>query len=334
MATLKDVSILAQVSTASVSKVLNGNYTGVTEQTKKRILEAAKTLKYRPNRIARGLAKRETSIIGIVVPDISNPYFAELVKGMENEAELNGYNIFLCDADYKYLKERKYVNMLIEYNVCGVVLIGMESSDKGSAASLSHYNIPFVTIDRLEDESSVSFTSNSQYGSKLGTEYLIEMGHRSIAFIGGENEVHKPNYRKRGYIEALNNNAIEVKCELICNGSYNMESGYYYTKDLISMGYSFTAIVCGNDLIAFGAIKAIKENNLEVPRDFSLIGYDDILLASFYEPKLTTIRQDSYELGRNVMNELLMLLKNNNKQKIFYNVEPKLIIRDTVRKIN
>ena len=329
--TIKDVSKLANVSVASVSKVLNGNYKGVSESTKERILQAAKKLKYRPNRIARGLVKNETAIIGLVVPDISNPYYSDIIKGAEEAASLNGYNVILCNTDEDAKKEKRHINMLLEYNCSGVIICGMQSPD--NMIVLDEYEIPVITLDG-EGDSGISFNSNSQRGAFLAIQYLVQMGHQKIAFIGGENGEDKLCPRYSGFISALKRLNLEQDNALYRSGCYDIETGYGFASDLLKEKRDFTAIFCGNDLIAFGAMKAVRESGLSVPGDISLIGYDDIVLSSFFEPKLTTIRQDASRIGKDMVATLLDSFENENPYRTVYYAEPTLIVRDSVRDIN
>lgn len=332
MVTLKDVGKAAGVSTASVSKVLNGDYSKVSEETKERILKAAKTLKYRPNRIARGLAKSQTRIIGLLIPDISNPYYADLSKGVEEEAERNNYNLILCNSLDNNAKEYKYINMLIEYNVDGVILTSMMSFNEKSEKALMDFSIPYVTLDRAVPNSFISFFSNGQRGTYLATEYLIKLGHREIAFVGGEPEniVLGENQRVLGYQSALVAHNLPNPLHRIRSGKYTIDTGYQQTLALLQEDANITAIVCANDLVAFGAIKASRELDKRVPEDVSVTGYDDIVLSSFFEPRLTTIRQDSYILGKNICAELLSFIKEPYVDKLYRYVEPELVIRESV----
>lgn len=332
MATIKDISQLANVSIASVSQVLNGNYNNVSNDTKERILKVAKDLKYRPNRLARGLVKNETSIIGLIVPDISNMYYAEIVKGVEEEAGKNAYQVILCNTSEDHRIERKQVNMLLEYNATGLIICGSEGYDLHSIELLQMHNIPLVTLDRKVDFG-VTFDSNSLQGSLLSAAYLIEMGHTKIGFIGGGLGNTSPCGRRMGFLQALEKFDIPQRNSLYKIGHYNIKTGYQCTKQLLEDKEDFTALSCANDLIAFGAIKAIHEHGLRIPADLSLVGYDDIFLASFFEPELTTIRQDSYTLGKDMVTELIQIISDgDNKKKTRY-IEPELIVRKSVRRL-
>ena len=332
MATLKDISIAAGVSTASVSTVLNGNYNGVSESTKERILNAAKELNYHPNRMARNLMNRSSKLIGLLVSDITNPYYSEFTKGVEQVASQNNYNIILYNTFDDRDLELKYVNVLLEYNADGVILTSMLSYNEKAEEALKKSSTEFLTLDRDSVYARVSYHSNGQRGTFLSTEYLIGLGHRSIAFIGGEFEdiSHIDSQRLLGYKSALIAHNIPIVSDLIKHGHYTMESGYKLGLELLNGHFLPTAVNCANDLIAFGVIKAIRESGKKVPDDISVIGYDDIVLSSFYEPRLTTVRQDSYTLGKNICQELLSILEHpGSGDRLMKYVEPELIIRDS-----
>ncbi|MFJ5713042.1 LacI family DNA-binding transcriptional regulator [Neobacillus sp. NPDC093127] len=335
MVTIKDISREAGVSTASVSKVLNGDYRNVSEETKNKILRIAKELKYRPNRLARGLVKNRTNIIGLIVSDITNPYFAELAKGIENRADKAGYKLILCNTDEDEEKERSYINVILEYNLDGVIITGSEKSTSNSSIEeLQYYNIPYVSIDREQGDEDYRVYVGNLEGSYNATAHIIERGHTKIAFIGGAGMSGSRNLRLEGYLKALTEYGIEPDDSLIKIGNYHQETGYDYNKLLIEKGSEFTAIVCGNDLIAFGALNAIKDNGLKCPDDISLIGYDDIYLTELTDPKLTTIKQPSAEIGNYAMEVLLKLMKTDPVEEKVKCFVPYLVERDSVKRIN
>ena len=335
LVTIKDISREAGVSTASVSKVLNGNYRNVSEETKNKILRIAKELKYRPNRLARGLVNNRTNIIGLIVSDITNPYFAELAKGIENRADEAGYNLILCNTDENEAKERSYINMTLEYNLDGVIITGSEkSTSTSSMEELQNYSIPYVSIDREQGDSDYRVYVGNLEGSYIATEHIIKNGHTKIAFIGGKGMHKSRNLRLEGYLKALTEYGIEPDYSRIKIGNYHMETGYQYVQQLLENGSEFTAVVCGNDLIAFGALNAIKDYGLKCPEDISIIGYDDIYLTQLTDPKLTTIKQPSLEIANYAMEVLLKLMKNipvEEKVKCFV---PYLVERGSVKRIS
>jgi len=331
MATIKDISKAANVSIATVSKVLNGDYSKVSLETKKRILKIAKELNYRPNRLARGLASKSTGIIGLIVPDITNPYYAELAQGVENKADKLGYTIMLCNTGEDTHKENSYIDVLIEYNADGVIITGNEkASDIDNIQNLHNFNIPFVLIDRMIPNVEYNVMVDNIRGAYIATEYIIKNGHRKIAFIGGEAMAPHPMNRLQGFLQAMKDYGVEIDQNLIRIGTYHVESGYKHALELLESDSDFTAIVCGNDLIAYGAIKAIKQQGLKVPEDISVIGYDDIFISSLLEPPLTTIKQPTYDLGAYATEILIKLIKNESVEEKVKLFVPQLVVRKSV----
>jgi LacI family transcriptional regulator len=335
LVTIKDISREAGVSTASVSKVINGDYKNVSEETKNRILRISKELKYRPNRLARGLVNNRTNIIGLIVSDITNPYFAELAKGIENRADAAGYKLILCNTDENEEKELSYINVILEYNVDGVIITGSEkTTNSRSIEELQNYNIPYVSIDREQGDRDYRVYVGNLEGSYIATEHIIRNGHTKIAFIGGQGMHGSRNLRLEGYFKALTDYGIEPDNSLIKIGNYQMETGYHYTRLLIENDSEFTSVVCGNDLIAFGALNAIKDSGLKCPEDISIIGYDDIYLTQMTDPKLTTIKQPSEEIGNYAMEVLLKLMKKENVEEKVKCFVPDLVERGSVKRMS
>lgn len=333
MATIKDISRMANVSTASVSKVINGDYKSVSELTKIRILEIARELNYKPNRLARSLVKNQTNIIGLIVTDITNPYFSSLAKGVEDRAGACGYNVILCNTDDSVVKEATYIEVLLEYNVAGVIITGLADPESKPIQEIIQSKIPLVSIDRYVSPDTVSVFLDSFRGTYISTEYLIKKGHRKIAFISGDAALKMPIQRLNGYLQALRDYNLMEDSSLIKLGTYHMEDGYRHTLGLLSSNADFSSIVCGNDLIAYGAIKAIKEKGLSVPGDISVVGFDDIYLSSMFEPALTTIRQPIYDIGSYAVDVMMRLVKNESViQKIKY-FGPEIIERSSVREV-
>lgn len=332
MATIKDICKLADVSTATVSKVLNGDFSKVSEKTKQRILDTARELNYRPNRLARSLVKQRSNIIGLVVPDIANPYFADLSRGVEDYARNFGYKIILSNSDESREKEQEYLEVLMEYAVDGIIITGNNTSEDDLAAY--HHAIPMVAIDRYLGDDVCTVGIDNVTGSYIATEYLIRNGHSKIAYVGGAIlDTHLPQNRLHGYLKALRDHHLPIEPALIEGGTYQYETGVRCTNRLLDLKEPFTAMVCGNDLIAFGALHALKEHGMQVPRDVSLVGYDDIYLTELIEPPLTTIRQPTYELGRTAMEYLVKLMNHQPISDRVHNFAPQLVIRQSVRKI-
>lgn len=332
MVTIKDISRVAGVSTATVSKVLNGDYSKVSDQTKQRVLKTAKELGYRPNRLARGLVQSKTNIIGLIVPDIANPYFADLARGVEDTARTQGYKMILSNSDESAEKEREYLEVLLEYNADGIIITGNNTSED----DLAEYrkNTPMVAIDRYLGDDVCTVSIDNFGGSYMATEHLIQHGHRRIAYIGGAViDTHVPKNRLNGYLKALRDYGIDIDLALIEGGSYQHETGYFCVHHLLNQGLSFTAIVCGNDLMAFGALRALRERGYSVPDDVSLVGYDDIYLTELIDPPLTTVKQPTYELGRAAMDFLSKLMHHETITEKVHHFTPQLVVRQSVARI-
>jgi LacI family transcriptional regulator, galactose operon repressor len=296
--TQKDIAKLAQVSQATVSLVLNGiSDTSVPQVTQRKILRAAKRLGYAPNRVAQSLRTQQTKTIACIVPDITNPFYPALERGAQKSAETNGYDVLIYNTDGLPAKERKCLDRLLEGRVDGVIAVFFHVTARDLRPLLDRK----IAVVRIEPNPKKTgpwpldnlFVDNAA-GAKAGTQYLIERGHRRIAMIAGTGGPERN--RVSGYLQALEEAAL--KPQLVSRGSFNEESGYRSTKQLLSTGTRPTAIFAGNDLMAFGAMNAIQEAKLTIPRDIAVLGFDDIFAARFVTPPLSTISQFQYELGR------------------------------------
>jgi LacI family transcriptional regulator len=303
--TQKDIAKLAQVSQATVSLVLNGiSDSSVPQVTQRKVLRAAKTLGYVPNRVAQSLRTQQTKTIACIVPDITNPFYPALERGAQKSAESNGYDVLIYNTDGLPAKERKCLDRLLEGRVDGVIGVFFHLNARDLRPLLDR-NIAVVRIEATPKKTGPwpldnLYVDNAE-GAKASTEYLIELGHRRIAMIAGTGGPERN--RVSGYLQALDEAGL--KPQLVSRGGFNEESGYRSTKQLLSTGPRPTAIFAGNDLMAFGAMTAIREAKLAIPQDIALMGFDDIFAARFVTPPLSTISQFQYELGR-VAAEMLL----------------------------
>jgi LacI family transcriptional regulator len=296
--TQKDIAKLAQVSQATVSLVLNGiSDTSVPPVTQRKVLRAAKSLGYVPNRVAQSLRTQQTKTIACIVPDITNPFYPSLERGAQKSAESNGYDVLIYNTDGLPAKERKCLDRLLEGRVDGVIGVFFHLNARDLRPLLDR-KIAVVRIEANPKKTGAwpldnLYVDNAE-GAKAGTEYLIELGHRRIAMIAGTGGPERN--RVSGYLQALDEAGL--KSQLVSRGAFNEESGYRSTRQLLSAGTRPTAIFAGNDLMAFGAMTAIREAKLTIPQDIALMGFDDIFAARFVTPPLSTINQFQYELGR------------------------------------
>ncbi|HSK68405.1 MAG TPA: LacI family DNA-binding transcriptional regulator [Candidatus Limnocylindria bacterium] len=333
-ATIRDISKLAGVSIATVSKVLGGDYSRVSEATRTRVLETAKTLRYRPNLLARGLVSRKSSLLGLIIPDIANPYYADMCRGMADEAQGHGLSTLILNTDRESAKERRAIQTVTEYAAAGAILVGLSGSVAECAAALERDEVPFVLADCGYVEAQRCVYVDDFTGSLEAVRYLIGQGHRAIAHLSGFPAPGDPrDARLRGYREALAQAGIPFDPALVRGGGFDLRTGEEQTFALLDEGRAFTAVACGNDLIALGAMRALRERGKAVPEDVSLIGFDDVNLLYAMEPRLTTVRQPAYDLGRAASGMLCKAIGGGEPGERSIRFTPTLVVRDTVRKL-
>ncbi|MBA7630667.1 Ribose operon repressor [subsurface metagenome] len=331
--TIKDVANLAGVHPSTVSRVINDD-SRISEKTKNKVLLIIKKLGYTPNAIARGLKTKRTHTLGMLIPDITNPFFAEIARGVEDAANKNNFNVILCNTDDKLKKERTYLEILRGKRVDGLILGTAHIRDK-SILELEKKKFPYILVSRnIEGLDKNCVIVDDVAGGIIVTEYLIKLGHRRIAHITGPLTVRAAINRLEGYKFALEKHQIEYKEELAEEGDFRINGGYQAMKKFLKLSKPPTAIFAANDLLALGAIQAIQKKKYHIPEDFCIIGFDDIRLASFVYPPLTTIRQPMLEMGALAVKMLLKIIEEgefNQKKEVLV---PKLIIRESCRKIN
>lgn len=302
-ATLKDVARLAGVSTVTVSNVLNRR-DNVSAQTRERVLEAVEKTGYRANLAARGLAGGRTNTVGILVPELGSQYIGEIVRGLGDEIRRAGLEILISTASSDAI-ERSQVDML--HAICdGLILVlpHSEKVDLGAAAT----EFPVVLIDPRGTLSRWPTVDVDNYrGGRQATEYLLELGHRRIAFLSGRYEASRQ--RQKGYEEALMSFQIELDSGLVVDGDFSRPGGFAAATQILQLPQPPTAIFAANDVCAAGAMEAIKERGLRVPADISVVGYDDVPLAAQIFPPLTTIRQPLLQMGEAAARMMLGKLK-------------------------
>ncbi|QEK10987.1 LacI family transcriptional regulator [Crassaminicella thermophila] len=326
--TIKDIARIAGVSTATVSKVMNRKDEHISQATREKILKIMQEYNYIPNTAARSLVTKKTKTIGLVIPDIRNPFFPELARGAEDKAHEEGYNIMFCNTDDDAEKEEKYVSMLIEKMVDGIIFTA--SSKRSSGFNyLKNNRVPIILVDRDIDLKGVKgkITVDNCKGAYDGVKHLLQCGYKKVIFLSGPLTSHPSIERLKGYKKALEEFHVPYQEEYIFEGTYQRGWGYEVIKRLLEKEIDFDALFCGNDLIAIEAIKALKQAGIKVPQEVGIVGFDDIYIAPLINPELTTIRQPSYEMGYKAVDMLIKLLekKGKSQEKVILNTE--LIIR-------
>ena len=328
MSTIKDVANSAGVSVATVSHVINGTRF-VSDLTRAKVRTAMEKLNYQPNAVARSLRKKESKIIGLIIPDNTNPYFAEMAWSIEIASKEKGYSVILCNSDDDLNNESSYLEVLLKNQVDGIIIVAAGKSS-ANFQKLLERKIPVVMVDR--DSPNIKTDSvqinNGKYG-EIATEHLISLGHKNIACITGPRNVSPSFDRVDGYKRALVNNNIAVREDYIIRGDFKPHGGFLAGCELMELKVRPSAIFACNDLMAYGVMHAAAEKGLKVPDDLSVIGFDDIYLSTFINPPLTTIKQPRIEMGEEAVLSLINRIKNPDRKARNIILEADLIERST-----
>jgi LacI family transcriptional regulator len=325
--TIKDIAVETGFSYATVSRALNNKY-GVKPDTRKKIISVARLRGYSPNAIARGLVKKQTHSIGLIIPDISNPFFPEVASGVEDGAKEKGYSVFLCNTNYESEREAHYLKLLVEKRVDGIILAsGFQALSQIKPVPMP--SPPVVSLcSRFENINNSFVMIDNERGGFLATKHLIEQGYQDIGFIGTQGDGFSESQRFKGYRQALDKFNLSFDKRLVFSGNLKRETGYKTIKRIISDHRYPRALFVENDLMALGVIQGIKELGLCVPDDIAVVGFDDITFASFPEIGLTTVRQPKYKMGKLAADILLdNAISRENKEPKKFILEPELIVR-------
>jgi len=334
MATMKDIARLAGVSTSTVSHVINKSRF-VSDEIAERVNNAAQQLNYAPSALARSLKMNRTKTIGMLVTTSTNPFFGEVVKGVERSCYHQGYNLILCNTEGDNQRMKASINTLLQKRVDGLLL--MCSTLEGERLDVfdRYPDIPVVVMDwgpilfasdKIQD--------NSLQGGYMAAKHLIECGHKEIGCITGPLIRHQAQMRYEGYKRALAEAGIAINPDWIVESDFECEGGYQAFEKLYERGKLPSALFVCNDMMAMGVIQAASQRGLRVPDDLSLIGYDDVHIAKFMTPALTTIHQPKYRLGKAAVDTLLYRLENPDTTAQVVQLEPTLVVRSSVCSLN
>lgn len=311
--TISDVAKMAGVSTTTVSHILNGTRY-VSEELKERVEKAISTLGYRPNSLARGLRRGESKTIGLIVPDNSNPFFAEILRLIENIGYSRGYSVILCNSDSDTAKEAAYTELLHEKQVDGIIFIATNNSAE-HLEQLSRKGIPIVVVDRdISLENTDVILADNFQGGYEATRYLISLGHRRIACVGGSYRLLSGEERVNGYLKALAEARIPVDPAYLVHGDFRYKSGEQAMIELLSRPVKPTAVFACNDLMALGAMTALRNAHFALPNQMSLVGFDDISLTSMVSPSLTTVAQPVEDMAQLAIDLLINRIQNKTEE--------------------
>lgn len=330
MATINDVAKKAGVSITTVSHVINDTRF-VSKELREKVNQAIIDVGYYPNQLARGLRSGVTATIGLMIPDNSNPFFAEISKIIETVGFENGYSVILCNSSGDLKKEAAYIETLMSHQIDGIILISVNSTLE-NLNKIKERNIPFVVVDRdFPQYDGDTVLVNNELGGYLATKHLIDLGHQKIACIEGSSNLNPSSDRFKGYLRALEESNIPFNEQYLVRGDFEYQSGEAAFEELCSLKVRPTAIFACNDMMAIGALRRAKSLKVHIPEDISLVGFDNISFASAVSPSLTTISQPIQELSRQAVSILINKIQNRDDvqpaKKIL--LDPELVIRES-----
>ncbi|MBA2383021.1 MAG: LacI family DNA-binding transcriptional regulator [Chloroflexi bacterium] len=324
--TIKDVADAAGVSVGTVSHVVSGARQ-VRPATRDRVNAAIAELGFRPNRVARSLTRSRTSTVGMVIPDVANPFFAQLIRGASDALEASDYVVVFGNSDNLATKERRYLVEFIERRVDGMIIAPAANADADQIRDLGE-QLPVVLVDRVTPGWLGDLVvGDDQAGMALAVDHLIGQGHRRIALINGEEELSTARARRLGFEQALR--ARDVAAVAVSDGAFSIESGREQAMAMLAADPRPTAICAGNDLLALGGLQAAHELGFSVPGQLSVMGYDDIAYAKLASPRLTSVSQPGYAIGAAAARLLIERLRDPSGARQEVAIRPSLILRES-----
>lgn len=323
MVSIKDIARECKVSTTTVSRALNSS-DEISEETKEKILKTCEVMGYIPNSSARSLILNKTNMIGLLIPDITNQYYAYVSKGVSSYLEKLGYGVVLCNSDRNKENEAKYMNFLSQKRVDGIILIPQYQKAEDYEKFVA--GIPIVMADNYVNDLEVTYVGNDNYaGARKIIAHMIKQGYKKIGVISGNEKSSASNERLKGYLDILEENNIKISQDIIVRSNAGFEDGYHLAEILINKGVD--SIFTINDTVAIGVMKYCHQKGIRIPEDLGIAGYDDIEQAAMLPVPLTTIHQRKFKLGETAAKLLIEEINNRkaSKQKVI--LQPELIIR-------
>ena len=332
MATIYEVAALAGVSLSSVSRVMN-NHPHVSEKTKIIVNAAMKELGYRPNSVARSLASKRSDCIGILVSELHGPFYGDMLSGIESELRTAGKHAIITAGHSDEATEKAGIDFLIDRN-CDAIILLVDALSDDYLIKLSKGSTPIVVINRhITEIDKNCFYLDNFLGGYLATKHILEYGHKDIAYISGPLMKQDTTDRLNGHKKALTEFGIEFNEELFYEGTYLIESGKEGVNHLLKKQLPFTAIICANDEMASGAMKSIRDNDMAIPDDCSIIGFDNSFFTEYLHPQLTTVNYPIKDMAKMSALWILKNIYNNNKLIIKNEFTPTLVSRESIRSI-
>lgn len=333
MATIKDIAKEAGVSVTTVSRALNG-YSDVNDKTRKRIEDTAKKLDYSPNSLARSLVMNKSQTIGLLVSELNRSgakdmFTYEVMCGINDSAADVGYDLVLFSTNTVKQKQKSYTQLCRERQVEGVIMQGIKKDDP-YIQEVIESNIPCVFVDVEEKGENVGYvTTNNIEGAQLAVDHLISLGHKKIAMVNGHEQAHVSAKRKKGYKKSLEQAGIPFQEDYIINGEFLEATAETAAYTFLKEHPEVTAVFCASDLMALGVMHAAKRLGKSIPEDLSVVGFDDIILAEYTNPPLTTVSQDKYQMGYEAAKLLTSMLRKKEDISLHTTLQNQLIVRET-----
>jgi LacI family transcriptional regulator len=297
MITIADVAKRAGVSKMTVSRVINDSGY-ISQDTRERVEAAILELGYVPNALARGLRFKQTRTIGLIVTDITNPFFTTIARGVEDVANEHGFSVFFCNTDESADEEAQYVNVMTQKQVDGLLLVPTEGTAE-SITFLNSHGVPFVLLDRRVPDMQVDVVrSDSVQGAYDLTRHLLDLGHEKIAALGGSVKITSSVDRIEGYRQAMHEAGLDDEARRVYFTSFTIEGGYKAAQQAFSEPQRPTALFAANNFVAIGAFRALREIGLTVPEDMSLVAFDELPVSIVFDPFMTIVKQPAYDMGR------------------------------------
>jgi LacI family transcriptional regulator len=328
---IEEIARRANVSTATVSRTLNQSG-AVRPETARKVWRAATELNYYPNSHARALVSGRSHLLGLIVSDITNPFFPELIRSFEALATANQYDLILTSTDYQTPRMTGCLRRMLERKVDGVAIMTSEM-DAGLIKELSRRGVPLVFMDVGQVGPRMSHVLiDYANGVRQTVEHIAELGHKRIAFISGPLDLHSARTRRQAFLDGMRSHGLSPDRRLLREGTHTAEGGQRAMAGLLRLSRKPTAVVCSNDWTAIGALHAIHAAGLKVPEDVSLAGFDDIPLVSYTSPPLTSVRMSAGDVGATAFDALFRLIGGQRLEGDVYQVPTKLVVRESTAK--
>ncbi|MBS4219127.1 LacI family DNA-binding transcriptional regulator [Bacillus sp. FJAT-49711] len=334
--TIYDIAKEASVSPATVSRFLTGN-ANVRPQTMRRIADAIEKYSFRPNSLARSLLHKQSKTIGFILPDINHPFFSTLVQKSEAHALDLGYTVFLCNTLNNSENESKYLHSLVEKQVDGIIYLGGRINDTETDEEYAQEikkvmeRVPVVFVNgQMTGVDAHVVRTDEESGIENLVELLLNLNHTKIGFLGGKKGISSTDLKKNTFVQTMKGKGFDVNEDWVLGSGFNIESGEDVASRLLYLNERPTALICANDLVAIGVIKILTKFGLKVPEDISVVGFDDIYLAKYFPPGLTTVSQNYDQLGQTAINVLVDLINEREAEKETI-VPTSLVLRDSCK---